>query len=59
MLELVLQFLVQEIKKQDKKKNLLKIIIYIYRERERERKKKKKRERNLYNIYSIFYAFLK
>jgi hypothetical protein len=57
MLELVLQFLVQEIKKQDKKKNLLKIIIYIYIERERE--KKKKRERNLYNIYSIFYAFLK
>jgi hypothetical protein len=57
MLELVLQFLVQEIKKQDKKKNLLKIIIYIYIERDRE--KKKKRERNLYNIYSIFYAFLK
>jgi len=57
MLELVLQFLVQEIKKQDKKKKILKKKIYIYIERERE--KKKKRERNLYNIYSIFYAFLK
>jgi len=52
MLELVLQFLVQEIKKQDKKKNLLKIIIYIYIEREREKKKKKERE-----IFIIFIVY--